>query len=322
MSFCSISPAVLAFLFAMAPLSFAQHENGRAAKQVEDSRTQMSAPDKNDPSGSNSGEHGSGESDSEENESNEGDSEKRDSNESGSKEHDSNESNSNREKSLWQKTQEKGKNLLKAGEREAEKVSENFGGTRTRREQSRHQILGTYSLLDTWIPSKWGASYAFTPSPRGSWEIEYLRGTLSIPFIIEDFGKITDQRLSVFYRSYSDRNSFSFLYGINYSSFKAQLGIDYLSTVSGGNVGQVDLVAIETLGLTWGVGNRWQLNNNVLIGLDWFTIYIPVITLESQADFLSANASEKRKEEIRDALDVIERIPTFAALKFQLGIAF
>ena len=152
--------------------------------------------------------------------------------------------------------------------------------------------------------------------------MEYLRGTIAIPFIIDDLGKITDQRISLFYRSYSNRNSFSFLYGVNYSSFKAQLGTDFLATISGGNVSQFDIVSIQTIGFTWGLGNRWQLKNRLIIGLDWFTINLPLFVLESNADFLSANASAKKKDEIRDALDIIEKIPTLAVFKFQIGMSF
>ena len=42
----------------------------------------------------------------------------------------------------------------------------------------------------------------------------------------------------------------------------------------------------------------------------------------TDANFLTANASEEKKKEIRDALDFIEKFPTIAAVKFQMGISF
>lgn len=193
--------------------------------------------------------------------------------------------------------------------------------SRELRKQNSHSILVNYSLIDTWIPGKYGVSYAYTPNPSGSWELEYLRGSLSVPFFIEDLGRITDQRLTLMYRSFSERNSFSFIYGANYSSFKLQLGPDYLAAITGGNASTFDVVSVETLGLTWGLGNRWQMNK-ATVSFDWFVINIPVIVLESEAPFLEANATEQSKKDIRDVLDIIEGFPTFALLKFQLGFSF
>ena len=193
--------------------------------------------------------------------------------------------------------------------------------SRELRELNRHSFLVNYSFFDTWIPGKYGATYAFNASPSGSWEVEYLRGSISVPFFIEDLGKITDQRLTLMYRSFSQRNSFSFLYGANYSSFKFQLGPDYLATITGGNASTFDVVSVETLGITWGMGNRWQINK-AIISFDWFVINIPVVVLESEAPFLEATASESSKEDIRDVLDIIEKFPTLAILKFQLGFSF
>lgn len=193
--------------------------------------------------------------------------------------------------------------------------------SRQLREQNSQNFLVNYSLIDTWIPGKYGVSYAWNISPNGSWEIEYLRGSISVPFIIDDLGKITDQRLTLMYRSFSQRNSFSFLYGVNYSALKFQLGTDYLATISGGNVSAFDIIDIQTLGLTWGMGNRWQINS-AIISFDWFVINIPVIVLESEAPFLEASSSEQSKKDVRDVLDVVEKFPTFAIIKFQLGFSF
>jgi len=212
--------------------------------------------------------------------------------------------------------------LMDQGKAVGSKALEALRASKENREVRKHSVLGTYSLIDTWIPSKIGASYVFHPTSSGGWEVEYLRGSLSIPFFIEDLGQITDQRISIFYRSYSQRNSFSFHYGINYSSLKATLGNSYLTTISAGSVSKYELLTIQTLGFNWGLGNRWQFKNRVTIGLDWFSIYIPIKILESNADFLQASASEAKKNEIRDALDVIEKVPTFALLKLQLGISF
>lgn len=226
------------------------------------------------------------------------------------------------EPTLWEKTKAGGEKALDAGKKAAQKVEDAVDSTKSYREKSNHHLLASYSLIDMWIPGKWGVSYSFLPSAQGGWEIEYLRGTMSVPFVIDDLGKITDQRLSLFYRSYSQRNSFNFIYGVNYSSFKAHLGNDILAAVSGGNVAQYDLLTIRTIGLTWGLGNRWYVSNRILMGVDWLTINIPVATLEANAEFLEATASEDKKNDVRDALDIIKHVPTLAIFKLQVGVSF
>lgn len=190
----------------------------------------------------------------------------------------------------------------------------------TYREKYNQSLLGTYSLLDMWIPGKWGVSYSYHPSANGSFEIEYLRGKLS-PFIFEELGTITDQRLTLMYRSYSQRNSFNFLYGINYSSLKLQLGSEILATVTTGDPGAFDLISIKTLGLTWGMGSRWNLNR-FLISVDWLVLNIPIIALESEAPFINATSDSSRKDDAQEILDFAKGIPTLAIAKIQLGISF
>lgn len=189
------------------------------------------------------------------------------------------------------------------------------------RDQMQHSLIGTYSPFDLWVPSKLGVSYAFNKSASGSWEVEYLKGSVAFPFIVEELGSITDQRISLFYRSFSDRNSFSYLYGVNYSSLKIQLGTDLLATILTGDPSSFDVISVKTLGLTWGFGNRWQWDH-FLIGLDWFTLNIPVYTIEADAPFINATSSESKKDDAQEVLDFAKRIPTLAVLKIQLGISF
>ena len=193
-------------------------------------------------------------------------------------------------------------------------LSQDFRGSLT------HSLLGTYAFIDMWIPGKWGFSYSYHPSASGSYEIEYVRGKLS-PLVLEELGTITDERLTVMYRSFSKRNSFNFLYGINYSSLKLQLGSEALATILTGDSSAFDVISIKTLGATWGLGNRWNISR-FIVSVDWLVLNIPILSLESEAPFINATSDASKKGDAQDVLDFVEKIPTLSIAKFQLGISF
>ncbi len=189
------------------------------------------------------------------------------------------------------------------------------------RSKNSHNVFWIYSLIDTWLPSKMGFSYAYNLAPDSALEVEYLSGTYA-PLGIKELGEFSETRFSLLYRSFSERNSFNFIYGLNYNSFRLAIGDKLLSTVTTGAVPGFDVVSVKTLGFTWGIGNRWYLNNRFLLTLDWFAVHVPIYVLESEAPYLEANASERDKDDIRDALDFIENVPTFSVVKLQLGYSF
>ena len=153
--------------------------------------------------------------------------------------------------SIWEKTQKAGAKVYKAGKEKVTNVTKAMDSSSSNRSKKKYGLLGTYSFLDTWVPGKLGLSFARNSTPEGGWELEYLRGTLAVPFIIDDLGKITDQRISLFYRSYSSRNSLSYLYGISYSTFNVHLGTDFISSISGENISQFDIMEVQTLNFNW-----------------------------------------------------------------------
>ncbi|MCO5142341.1 MAG: hypothetical protein M9962_04530 [Oligoflexia bacterium] len=226
------------------------------------------------------------------------------------------------EDSVWTKVKKMGTKAFEQSKEAANDLGEKLEETKEFRESSRWTVLGNYSLIDTWIPSKYGIGVAYIPSVDTTWELEYLRGSVSFEFFIKDLGKMTDERLTLLRRFYSDRNSFNFFTGIAYHSFSIHLGDRLTSLVTGGYVPSVDLITIKTLGVTFGLGNRWQLASGWVLGADWLSIYIPLKTLEAEAPYISSNASESGKNDVRDVMKVIKRVPTFAVIKFQVGMSF
>lgn len=222
---------------------------------------------------------------------------------------------------LSEKVEETAQDVIEETKEAAHKVSQSMKKTRSNRETTRWTALGTLSLIDTWIPTKLGVSVAYNPTPSGSWELEYLRGKISYEFLVEDLGSISDQRLSAFYRSYSQRNSFNFLYGLYYSAYDVTLGSKYLATVSG-NPRAYESVKLKALGVTWGIGNRWQTSGGFVWSFDWFAINWPIVELEREASFLNASNDPQLREDVEDVLEFFGDFPTFAVVKAQLGFSF
>lgn len=203
-----------------------------------------------------------------------------------------------------------------------DEITEPLATTRAARASTQWNLQGGYSLLDTWVVSKYGFALGYNRSASSTYELEYMRGTLGFGKFGIDIGRINEQRLSALYRSFSDRNSFHFIMGLYYDHLTVGLGSDLLATVSGVPLSSVDLVTLSTLGLTWGFGNRWQTKSGFMWGVDWFVINVPVATLERDAPFLNVNAAPGEQNNVDDAMNTIRKTPMFTVLKLQLGLSF
>ncbi|MCJ8276443.1 MAG: hypothetical protein HRT44_10505 [Bdellovibrionales bacterium] len=201
------------------------------------------------------------------------------------------------------------------------KKKKKSGSSRRNREGKRHSIIGSYTPLDTWIPSKFGLQYTYIQNPSTSWEVSWDRGSIGYGFLFVDIASIKDQRIQVTRTSYSKRNSFYLTYGLNYYQFKATLGSALLSTVTGSTVPNIDVLEISSLGGTFGIGNRWQFKNWVL-GVNWVSIHVPLVILNSENAYTSNTTNQSDGQTVQDVMDVVERIPTFTAVRVQLGYSF
>jgi len=76
-------------------------------------------------------------------------------------------------------------------------VTELLLETKDRRANSKYVALLNYSPLDCLIPSKIGLTLGLVNGTEQTWELEYLKGSVSVPFVIEDLGKMTDERISL-----------------------------------------------------------------------------------------------------------------------------
>lgn len=95
-----------------------------------------------------------------------------------------------------------------------------------------------------------------------------------------------------------------------------------MSSISSGDPREYNLLSVKSFGVTFGLGNRWQLRNGLSLGVDWFHLNIPLSVFEADADYLRSNADQDDKNEIDDVLNILKRVPTFSLLKLQVGYTF
>ncbi len=210
-----------------------------------------------------------------------------------------------------------------AVENAADKVSQSLSDTKARRRTEDYFVLGNYSPFDLLIPSKIGASFGVIRlGGNKTWELEYLNGSVAVPFLVKDLGKMSDTRISLIGRNYFGGNSFNLSYGFSYFDFSLHLGDSLLSGLSGGAYPSIDLIQIQSLGYNVAVGNRWSLDHNIAIGVDWISWAQPVFTMSKKSEFLDHATNAEDRDKVDTAMKIITYFPRFAAFKVQLGILF
>ncbi|MGE0525836.1 MAG: hypothetical protein AB7G93_12935 [Bdellovibrionales bacterium] len=203
-----------------------------------------------------------------------------------------------------------------------EKPSIQLPDSRSNRAVQNWTGLASWSPLDMWIPSKWGLSAVYVASPATSFEFEYLRGTLGVGFFGKDLGEIREERYTAMVRRYGRRNSFNYFAGFNYTRLQSHLGEKFLSTLAGSERTFANVVDFASMGLSLGLGNRWQFKNGLTFGADWLAINIPLWLVKEDTPFLDLTSSTERAEDVRDWLRIVRRIPALATLKLQVGFSF
>ena len=138
-----------------------------------------------------------------------------------------------------------------------------------------------YAPWDMWMPGKFGASIDYKNNLR-SYELMFQRASYNLDVVISGLAGVSENRLTFLTRSHSFDNSFNFHYGTSINLISAHLGKEYI----GGIGAKYDLVSVNTLGLMWGFGNRFDFNDKYKIGIDWFKMIIPVMNLKSESSFL------------------------------------
>ena len=218
------------------------------------------------------------------------------------------------EPTLGEKTKETARRVSKS-------VEGAVGQAGDRRENSDINFMGEYSALDLILPSKIGGSLGYVESSAYTFELEYLGASIAPPSFLEDVGSFTDRRVSAIVRSYSDRNSFNFHYGLSYFDTQIHVGSKYLQS-SSGRPADLDLLGSRSLGFVVGVGNRWVLPHSFTVGVDWISWSQPLIIVEKNSDLLKYIQNQHDRDVLDSLLSTIGYFPRFSILKVGVGFTF
>lgn len=186
------------------------------------------------------------------------------------------------------------------------------------REHSTGTVMVGYQLISSWLPSKKTIGYTHVFNKKWTLEGEFSFQNLDVPFIGVDLGEIKERRYTLQFRRFVG-NSFNFSFGPVYSTFKARLGSDILDSF--GNTIDSQFSA-ENLGLSGGIGNRWQWENGFTAGIDWIRLNVPVMQTKVEDRVLEDVPGASDISDIKDVIRTFNRIPTFVLLGVNIGYSF
>jgi hypothetical protein len=179
-----------------------------------------------------------------------------------------------------------------------------------------------YSLapLGFAIPLKHGPFFTWSTDPTWSFEVSYLQGSIgfSTPWI--DLGSF-DESFVNFSARYFVGSSFNWIFGLSRQAYDAHLGNAIMSRITSGRT-DVDLIHVATLGVQVGLGNRWQLNNGLILGADWLVLNFPIATLRSDVPALDVITDPGDHQRVEDAMRFMRYLPSAVLLKFSVGYSF
>jgi hypothetical protein len=206
------------------------------------------------------------------------------------------------------------KEATESGKKKIEEVTGPIKRSMDLRDDSFGTVAVGYQLFTTWIPSKWTASYTQNLSRYWAIEGEYSKGSLSLPVVGFDIGEVTEQRATVQAR-YFPGNSFNWSFGLLYQKGKAELGGDIPA------VGSYEFFEMENFGATLGFGNRWQWENGITLGIDWFRVNQPLFG-KWENDGVVKKLNSDDASDVKKIIRAFNTLPTFVLLGFQIGYTF
>ncbi len=200
----------------------------------------------------------------------------------------------------------------------AQRIETEISKTKYLRDDSTGSIMVGYQFLTSWLPSKKTISYTHIFNQKWSLEGEYSWASINFPIVGVDLGEIKEKRYTLEARRYVG-NSFHFTFGAVLNEFKARLGSDFLDNL--GNEIHSDF-EVHNIGVTGGIGNRWQWQNGFTLGLDWFRINIPVAETKLEDNVLDDIPGGSDRKEVKKVIRALNRIPTFVLFGVNLGYTF
>ncbi len=190
--------------------------------------------------------------------------------------------------------------------------------SQTARDASRGTVMVGHQAITSWLPSKNTLSYTHIFSERWTLEGEYSFQTINTSFIGVDLGKISERRTTLHARRYFG-NSFHLSFGAVLSTFEARLGGVFVDSL--GDRIQSSFRA-QNLGVSGGLGNRWQWDNGLTLGVDWLRINVPMLETRVDDNVLDSLDDSDNREDVKGVIRTFSRIPTFVLLGLNIGYTF
>lgn len=217
-----------------------------------------------------------------------------------------------------QSTKDKVVEAFKEGK---DQVVQALSHSRLVRGNSDYFVTANYAPFDLVLPSKIGLTAGLVSDADRTWELEYLKSSVSVPFLVDDIGEMTDERISLIRRNYLGTETFNFNYGFSYFKYKVHIGNKYLASVAT-NSPDIDLIRVESLGFNLGIGNRWVFSNRWIAGVDWISWSQPVVSTRINNKFDDYSNDSGYKDTIDTAVKLIKWVPRITLLKLQVGYSF
>ena len=203
-------------------------------------------------------------------------------------------------------------------EKRVKEITKDMHTTGENRKDSTGTVMVGYQLITSWLPSKKTVGYTHIFNEKWSLEGEYSWSTISDPLFWIDLGSIREERFTLQAKRYVG-NSFHFSFGAVYSEFSAKLGSDFLDDFGRKLSSSFEA---QNVGLTGGIGNRWQWKNGLTLGVDWIRLNVPVVTTYIRDDVLDSISEDDEQDDVKNVIDKFNRIPTFVLFGLNIGYTF
>ena len=178
-----------------------------------------------------------------------------------------------------------------------------------------------YSLLDLLVPSKKGATIGYQHDQNLDYELEYMQGTLSVPYLSDYLGVFEEKRASLFIRTFLGTKSFSLFGGAFYNQTRLKMSDTILSTIPG-TASYFDLLDVSTVGVGGGVGNRWSAAYGINFGVDWFAWQQPLFIVQRSNQETETIGNGNYRDVVNHAVKKMHYFPRLSLFKIQLGWSF
>lgn len=189
--------------------------------------------------------------------------------------------------------------------------------TATFREDSFGTVLGGFQFLNTWVPSKGTLSYTQIFSRDFSLELEYASSEREVDIAGVELGVMSENRYTLLLKYYVGP-SFALSVGPYINEIAFKLG-DNITNAAGDKLNEE--LELSLVGISFGIGNRWQLKNGITLGVDWLRINQPTGTYKVKKRILKDVDADDQDDTAR-TMNLLKSFPAFTFFGVNVGYTF